>query len=167
MWYKWNLLQTLCKRENQTKAKCLKGWVVWQRALGCRYELCTLAAALCTALPSPSGFSPTTVQSNYFSWESPLMLAAAAFHTKCAVCFVICECVCVCANSFLYIYRWKNVFASQLGSMCVCVCSIVDFSLPWLNWAIQLFGLLCSTSSQFIVAIRMFLFLLFYVTTAV
>lgn len=40
-----------------------------------RYDLCTLAAGFRMALPSPSGFSPGAVGSNYLSRDSPLMLA--------------------------------------------------------------------------------------------
>lgn len=126
-----------------------KCWVAYPWALWRRHELCTLAAGFCTALPSPSGFSPTAVQSNYSSWESPLTLATLLSMQSAQRAQWSVRKTTSC--------RWKNVFGSQL--LCVCACEHASFfkfyfRLPWVNRATQLFGLLCSTSSQFIVAIK-------------
>lgn len=72
----------------------------------------------------------------------------------------------MCAETALC--RWKTVFGSQLVCVCACERVCLFWRLCWANKASRLFGVLCSTSSQFIEAIRTFLFSpLFYVTTRV
>lgn len=94
-----------------------------------------------TVLPSPSGFSPPLSRVIISPWKSPLMLAAPLATQKRATCPEICV---------------EERFWASAG-LCVCVCFWFEGRADWTK-PFRLFGLLCGTSSQFIEAIRTFLF---------
>lgn len=73
-----------------------------------------------TVLPSPSGFSPTTVQSNYFPLKVASNARRAACHTK--ACDVPGD---MCGRAVLGVC-WS-----------VCVCLFLIWGLRWLNKAIS------------------------------
>lgn len=64
-----------------------------------RYDLCTLAAGFHMALPSPSGFSPAAVGSNYLSRDAPLMLAVLPVTELAEIRAEACPCRCVCVRA--------------------------------------------------------------------
>lgn len=120
-----------------------RSWVAWHWVL----QAGTVWACSDSTFPHGSARSiwtqPTAVRSNYFSWASPLMLA-----TLPAIQNMRCGRIYVCKQLY-------TQGGSRLNRVCVCV-STFYFRLHWVNKAIRLCGLLCSTSSQFIEAIRLF-----------
>lgn len=68
-----------------------------------RYDLCTLAAGFHMALPSPSGFSPAAVGSNYLSRDAPLMLAVLPVTELAEIRAETCPCRCVRARCWIQV----------------------------------------------------------------
>lgn len=117
------------------------GWPQQWALLG-RYDLYTLAAGF------PAQFcqvhldsAPPLSRVIISPWKSPLMLAAPLATQKRATCPEICV---------------EERFWASAG-LCVCVCFWFEGRADWTK-PFRLFGLLCGTSSQFIEAIRTFLF---------
>lgn len=80
-----------------------------------RYDLCTLAAGFHMALPSPSGFSPGAVGSNYLSRDSPLMLAVLPVTQSSPLAEIRAEmspCRCVRARCWIRANKAVPLFAA-------------------------------------------------------